>query len=244
VQPAISAAGVLTYTPSGLAGTATVTVVLKDNGGVSNGGSDSSAPKTFTVTLTAPAVNTPPVAANDIATTPEDTPVTIPVLQNDSDPDNDPLTITTATVTTGTVTINPDGTLTYTPPTDYVGTAVITYEISDGKGGTATATVTVTVTENRSIAINVTEVCISDVPWVQYTVTATGFTPVANSVTIQWRKADGTLVRELTNQPLTGQLLWPGAAVDNNGKPTAWPGWDFVNGAWIQVADGLRPDMK
>src|SRR5207248_748420 len=53
VQPAIDPAGKLTYTLAVHAnGTATVTVQLHDNGGSANGGSDTSAPQTFTVTVT------------------------------------------------------------------------------------------------------------------------------------------------------------------------------------------------
>src|SRR5207248_500928 len=53
VQPAIDPAGKLTYTLAADAnGSATVTVQLHDNGGSANGGSDTSAPQTFTVTVT------------------------------------------------------------------------------------------------------------------------------------------------------------------------------------------------
>ncbi|MBK9711279.1 MAG: Ig-like domain repeat protein [Kouleothrix sp.] len=52
-QPAIAANGTLTFTPASNAnGSATVTVMLKDNGGTANGGVDSSAPQTFTITVT------------------------------------------------------------------------------------------------------------------------------------------------------------------------------------------------
>jgi hypothetical protein len=55
VQPAVAANGTLTYTPaSGANGVATVTVSLHDNGGVANGGVDTSAPQTFTITVTGP----------------------------------------------------------------------------------------------------------------------------------------------------------------------------------------------
>jgi VCBS repeat-containing protein len=58
-QPAVSSAGVLTYTPNANAfGTATITLVARDNGGTAGGGSDTSAPQTFTITITA--VNDPP----------------------------------------------------------------------------------------------------------------------------------------------------------------------------------------
>jgi hypothetical protein len=54
VQPSISPAGVLTFTPvAGPASTTTVTVQLQDNGGTANGGSDKSAVQTFLIQLTA-----------------------------------------------------------------------------------------------------------------------------------------------------------------------------------------------
>src|SRR4029077_18714505 len=53
-QPAIAANGTLTYTPAANAnGTTTVTVQLHDDGGTVNGGVDTSAPQTFTITVTA-----------------------------------------------------------------------------------------------------------------------------------------------------------------------------------------------
>ena len=87
-----------------------------------------------------------PDAVNDVASTPEDTAVTIPVLANDTDPNGDPLTVTTATAPNGTVVINPDGTLSYTPNPNFNGPDVITYTITDPAGNTDTATVAVTVT--------------------------------------------------------------------------------------------------
>ena len=87
-----------------------------------------------------------PVANPDTATTPEDTPVVIDVLGNDTDPNGDPLTVTAATAPNGTVAINPDGTLSYTPDPDYNGPDEITYTVTDPDGNTATSTVAVTVT--------------------------------------------------------------------------------------------------
>src|SRR5262249_47515391 len=53
-QPAISASGVLTFTPAANAnGTAIVNVTLQDDGGIANGGVDTSAPQTFTINVTA-----------------------------------------------------------------------------------------------------------------------------------------------------------------------------------------------
>jgi large repetitive protein len=51
-QPAVAPNGTLTYTPTLLAiGSATVTVRAKDDGGTANGGADTSAPKTFTISI-------------------------------------------------------------------------------------------------------------------------------------------------------------------------------------------------
>ena len=472
VQPAISSAGVLTYTPSGTAGTTTVTVVLKDNGGTANGGADTYTTQTFTITIAAPAAgNNPPVVdvipkvgtkdspvpftvadftskftdadsnplskirivtlppsgtlklngvditvnqeipladlanisfvpatgftggpvtfqwngsdGTDYAVTPKDVNITISatnappvavadaystvkggtltvavpgVLSNDSDADANPITAIKVTDPShGTLTLNPNGSFTYVHNNGTSTSDSFTYKVNDGivDGNTVTVTITINATNTppvivdipktgiidqpvtftsgdftskftdpngdalnkirivtlppsgtlrlngvpitlgqeiplaelpnitfvppagfsggpisfqwngsdgtdyatvpkninitidpTSITISVTEVCIGDVPWVQYTITGQGFTPAANSATIRWKKMDGTIVRELTNQALTGQLLWPGAAVDANGIPTAWPGWSFTGGQWVQISDGLRPQMR
>jgi ELWxxDGT repeat protein len=55
VLPSIDASGRLTYTPAaGAVGTATITVTLHDNGGTANGGSDTSLPQTFAISIRAP----------------------------------------------------------------------------------------------------------------------------------------------------------------------------------------------
>jgi len=55
VQPAVAPNGTLTFTPApNVAGTAQVTIRLKDNGGTANGGSDTSPTQTFTITVSKP----------------------------------------------------------------------------------------------------------------------------------------------------------------------------------------------
>jgi len=91
--------------------------------------------------------NEPPVAAADVVSTAERTPVTIAVLANDSDPDGDPIEITSvAAPGYGTVVAGGGGGLTYTPVVGFVGTDSFTYTIEDCRGDGAMATVTVTVT--------------------------------------------------------------------------------------------------
>ena len=74
VQPAISPDGQLTFTPSGVSGTATVTVQLHDDAG----GTDTSPAQTFQITLNAPGTDQPPVNSIPFAvqTTLEETPLT------------------------------------------------------------------------------------------------------------------------------------------------------------------------
>ena len=137
--------GTITFTPMpNFNGVATISYTISDG----QGGFD-----TAIVEVIVRPVNDPPVALNDTATTPEDTPVTVAVLANDSDVDSDPLTVTTATSRDGAVTINPDGTITFTPNLNFNGVTTITYTISDGNGGTSTATVTLTVAPVNDVPV-------------------------------------------------------------------------------------------
>jgi hypothetical protein len=89
--------------------------------------------------------NQPPIAVDDAATTNENTSVTILVLLNDSDPDEDPLTVIDATQgANGSVTFTGSN-VTYTPNAGFSGSDSFSYTISDGRGGTDSASVSVTV---------------------------------------------------------------------------------------------------
>jgi hypothetical protein len=129
---------ILTFTPAAnFSGTGFINYSVSDGQGAS---------AKATVTVTISAVNDEPLANNDSAETVEDTSVTLNVLANDSDDDGDNLTVTSATVNTGTVISNLENTLTFTPVANFNGTATITYTITDGQGGLASATVIVNVT--------------------------------------------------------------------------------------------------
>lgn len=95
-------------------------------------------------------------AANDTATTPEDTPVLIPVLANDNGGATTGLVVTAINgqaitvgqiipVAGGTVQLQPDGQLLYTPDPNVHGPASFEYTVSDGQGHTAQATANVDV---------------------------------------------------------------------------------------------------
>ena len=88
--------------------------------------------------------NAPPVAADDLATTNEDTAVQIASLANDSDPNGDSLLIAAVGPAVHGAAASDGLTIVYTPTQDFNGTDAFTYTLSDGSL-TATASVTVTV---------------------------------------------------------------------------------------------------
>lgn len=100
-----------------------------------------------TVVETSGVPNRAPLAVGDSIVTSENVAVNFDPRTNDSDPDGDALTISSAgTPSNGTVAIDGAGSsLTYTPATNYIGSDSFTYTISDGNGHAATATVNVTV---------------------------------------------------------------------------------------------------
>ena len=165
-------------------GSYTFTPAPNYNGSVPTVGytvSDGSLTSASTLTLSVTAVNDAPVAVADLASTPVNTPVTLAVLANDSDPDGDALSVTGAVLSTpsqGSVTVNPDGTLSFTPASNVTGLVVITYTVSDLNGGTRTATVTVnvdpntppagadnsrTLSEDGSVVVNLADFGFSDI---------------------------------------------------------------------------------
>ncbi|HHP0510651.1 TPA: Ig-like domain-containing protein, partial [Vibrio harveyi] len=139
--------GKLIFTPAeDFNGEATVTYVVTDGALTDEA----------TVTVTVNPINDAPVAVNNTVTTDEDTAVTIDVLANDSDPENDTLTITAASVPTeqGTVAIV-DGKLVFTPAENFNGDATISYTVSDGElTDDATVAVTVNPVNDAPVAVN------------------------------------------------------------------------------------------
>jgi VCBS repeat-containing protein len=149
VPPAVSTDGTLTYTAAADAfGSSTFDVFVQDDGGIANGGDDTSPTLTFTITVNS--VNDVPVAGDDSYSVDEDNVLTViapGVLGNDSDPvEGSGLTaILDTDVSNGTLTLNGDGSFSYTPDADYFGTDSFTYFANDGDDNSPAATVTITV---------------------------------------------------------------------------------------------------
>jgi len=134
--------GTYRYTPAnGYTGADSFTVLVNDG----RGGTTEA-----TVGLTISPPNANPVAADDTGLgTDYGAALTIDaaaLLANDTDANSDTLAILSVTSGTGgSVSLDDDGNIVFTPAESFEGEATFTYTVSDGKGGTATATVTVTV---------------------------------------------------------------------------------------------------
>jgi subtilisin family serine protease len=99
-----------------------------------------------TYTLGACGTGTGPNAVNDAATTPQGAPVTINVLANDTHPQNQTLTVVSATDPPhGAAVVNANNTITYTPDAAYSGSDSFSYTVRDPGGATDTANVLVTI---------------------------------------------------------------------------------------------------
>ncbi len=151
--PAVSPIGTLIYTTANNAnGSATITIVAKDNGGTANGGQDTSLPQTFNINVTP--VNDPPVVQDQTVNIPED--ITSPIVFSANDPENNSVTFTIVsgpshgTLGNGSVSVR-----TYTPAANYNGPDSFTYKATDSAGAESnTATVTINVTAVNDPPVN------------------------------------------------------------------------------------------
>ncbi|HBB95755.1 MAG TPA: hypothetical protein DC054_10225, partial [Blastocatellia bacterium] len=169
-QPAVGSTGTLTFTPAVNAnGSATISVVIKDNGGTANGGVDTSAVQTFTITVNA--VNdTPSFTKGANQTVNEDAGAqTVAnwasnISAGPADEAGQTLTFQiTANTNTALFSAGPavssTGTLTYTPAANANGSATITINIQDN-GGTVNGGSDTSASQSFTITVN----AVNDVP--------------------------------------------------------------------------------
>ncbi|MEM1255078.1 MAG: tandem-95 repeat protein [Cyanobacteria bacterium P01_H01_bin.21] len=125
--------------------------------------------------------NTPPVAGDDSGTVDEDAQITLNVLANDTDADNDSLSLVSVLPGSNGTTAIVGNQVLYTPNADFNGTDSFSYTVSDGNDGTDTATVNITVNP------------VDDAPVV------TNTAPVANDDTVTTDQDTAVQVQVLTN---------------------------------------------
>ena len=159
----------------------------------------------------------PPVANNDTLNTLVNSPATINVLANDSDPNSPALALTLSAFTQpahGTVSKNADNTLTYTPNSNYAGADTFTYTISNGNFS-ATAEVAVRV---RALAS------------VSGTVLLEAVNSAGHSITLKFRPTDGGI-------PLTQTVtLDANGAFSVSNVPTGTYSLAIKGDKWLQAA--------
>ena len=136
--PTLDSDGKVTVPNNTPAGTYTIVYQICDK---LNSGNCATTTATVVVGTTTPTVPVP-VAVDDRATTPLNTPVTINVLGNDT-PEGATPNVTTNPAN-GSVSVNSDGSIEYRPHTNFAGTDTFVYELCNASG-CATATVTVEV---------------------------------------------------------------------------------------------------
>ena len=157
--PSIDPAGTLRFTPGSRPGSSSFTVTAHDDGGTAGGGQDTSASRTFEVTIfedrVGPAV--PPVARPDARTTEVNTPIVIDVVANDSDPEGDILSIRdVSTAGNGDVRRLTGRTVSYLPDRNFYGTDTFTYRVcAPGDRCSLPTTVTIDVTLPPARAVDV-----------------------------------------------------------------------------------------
>lgn len=144
------------------------------------------------------------------------------------------------------------------PFPDIVNTACVSSAERDADGSDNCSTDS---TKVSSVAITAQALCLADAPVFQYSITPYNL-KTAPTVAVVWWTTDGYAHRDpsirasdkaalLANgaqqvnyvpvpagwtngQTISGTQLWPGAAVDANGNPTAWPGWrQLASGQWV-----------
>ena len=171
--------GTFTYTPpAGFQGQDSFDYSIVDTGGLVD---------TATVTLNVvadpdPTQNDDPQANDDLVSVPVGTPANTNLLENDIDPNSNPLTVTQVNgvdpssgpiniidpITgdpAGTLVVHPiTGEATFIPEPGYTGTIQVPYTIDDGSGGTDTGTMTFQITDPSPTAeddVNITETEVS-----------------------------------------------------------------------------------
>ncbi len=222
----VNADGTINYEPAAnFSGTDTFSYTVCDN--------EVPTPQcvTETVTVTVDPVNDAPVATPDTPATPEDTPVDGAVTSTDPD-DGDTLTATLDSgPSNGMVTVNPDGTYTYTPEPGYSGTDSFDVEVCDDATPALCDTVTVNVTVTSE---NDAPVATPDAP------TTPEDTPVDGAVASTDPDTGDTLTATLDSGPTNGMVT---VNADGTYTYTPDPGFSGTDSFDVEVCDDGTPQL-
>ncbi|MCE6987578.1 choice-of-anchor A family protein [Dyadobacter sp. CY323] len=96
---------------------------------------------------------------------------------------------------------------------------------------------TVTPPVEKTITVVASSKCLNNAPYLDYVVTPHDFDATGKTVKIEWINSEDKVVKEDAGLDLTGSILFPGAALDINGKGMAWPGYEKKDGKWVEIED-------
>ena len=200
---AVNGDGTFTYTPNAdYSGSDSFTVVASDASASSN---------VVTVSVTVTPVNDAPVTTDGALTVAEDSSANAGTVSG-TDIEGDALTFALASgPANGSVTVNADGTFSYTPNANFNGTDSFTFTANDGTVDSAPATVTITVTP------------VNDAPVATAGTLTVAEDNSANAGTVSGTDTDGdTLTYALSAGPANGT-----ATVNSDGSYTYTPNANF-----------------
>jgi uncharacterized delta-60 repeat protein len=235
-QPTIDASGNLTYTPAANAsGTATVTVAIHDNGGIANGGVDTSATQTFTITVNA--VNDAPgftkganQTVNEDAGAQTVNGWATGIGKGAADESGQTVNFSVSNDNNALFSVQPtidaSGNLTYTPAANASGTATVTVAIHDN-GGTANGGVDTSASQTFTIEVNP----VADTPSITAASTPPG-TQTASGLVVSRNAADGNEVAYFKISNIANGTLY-----QNDGS-TAIAAGSFIT--YFQANAGLK----
>ena len=225
----------VTYTPNaGSVGTDHICVRICDSG-------TPTLCDTTDLTFNIGSTNKQPIAMSDINSTLKNTVVSGNVLTNDSDPNYNTLTVSTTPVqspSNGTVVLNANGTYTYTPNTNFIGTDVFKYQVCDNGSPSMcdTAIVSIEVREVLTAGTNQAPIASDD-----NTATPSGVTIVINVKANDFDPQGGTI----NNPTLIGTATGGTPSVNPDGTITFVPITGYVGDAIFKyfVCDNGTPSL-
>jgi VCBS repeat-containing protein len=195
-------------------------------------------PDNVAVLVNNTSINQAPVAAADAYTTAEDTPLMVAppgVLGNDTDPDHNPLSaVLVSGPSHGTLTLNPDGSFTYTPATNDNGPDSFTYRASDGSLASNLATVAITVTtvnDAPTVTVAAGGTCSTNDRSGTINLTVADVDSAATALTLSAASSNPALVP-------TGNVVFAGSGTDRTLTATTVAGRTGTAIVTVTVSDG------
>jgi VCBS repeat-containing protein len=200
--------------------------------------------KTATLTVN-PAANLPPVAVNDTYSTAQNTTLNQAapgVLGNDTDPEGAALTAQLVSGPShGTLTLNTNGSFTYTPAADYAGSDSFTYVANDGTTNSNIATVTITVTSTSGVLFSDDFTRAQLSPWIGVlgTWTITNNVLQGSSSPSTYASIHTETTPLWTDYSVEGQVQFPAGAFGGGIGGRVNPATGARYGAWVYPAGSL-----